>query len=320
MKRGFSNQCTLAFTAPVADVPRVVPAEHRKPFWLIPNLLSLDAPLVAVAWLHIFAKTWRVDYLPWSAYFSLGLVVWVIYVTDRLLDASMEEGHAGKLEARHEFHRKHKRLFRKAAMIAAILSLILVTVPFRVMIFGFPFETGLPVKIYGLGIVGGLMVAGFFTLSVFSSQGPDEIPYAKNILAGMAFAFGTAMLAHSFTGFSIWESGLRELVCFAVLCILNISAIDLWEHANRSSDPETKATHELAITLPLVLLGGSSLVFAAQDHEMTTRPFFYAILTGAALLYILNRNRARLSMDAIRVLADVALLVPFIVFMASAGA
>lgn len=305
--------------AAVADVPPVVPSEHRKPPWLLPNLLSLDAPLVAVAWLYIFAKTWRVDYLPWPAYFALGLVVWVIYVTDRLLDASMEEGHVEKLEARHEFHRKHKRVFRRAAMIVAFVSLVLVTVPFRMTVLGLSIETGLPVKIYGLALVGGLMVAGFFTLSVFSTKGRDEIPYAKNVLAGMAFAYGTAMLAYSYTGFDLWEFvRSRELICFAVLCIINISAIDLWEHANRSPDPETKATHELALTLPIILLGGFSLVFAAQDHEMTTRPFFYAILTGAALLHILNRNRARLSMEALRVLADVALLIPLIIFIASA--
>ncbi len=298
-----------------------MPLEQRKPLWLIPNLLSLDAPLVAIAWLYIFAKTWRVDYLPWSVYFALGLVVWVIYVTDRLFDASMENENLSRLQARHRFHRKHRRVFRRAAMIVALISLVLVTVPLRVTILGLYIETGLPVKIYGLALVGGLMVAGFFTLSVFSIKGPDEIPYAKNILAGMAFAYGTAMLAYSYTSFDLWEFvWSRELICFAVLCILNISAIDLWEYADRSSDLETKATHEMALTLPIILLGGFALVFAAQDHEMTTRPFFYSILTGAALLHILNRNRGRFSMEALRVLADVALLIPLIVFVASAEA
>jgi uncharacterized membrane protein YphA (DoxX/SURF4 family) len=285
-----------------------VPPERRKPLWLIPNLLSLDAPLVAVAWLYIFAKTWRVVYLPSTTYISLGLVVWVIYVTDRLLDALMNGGNSGKLEARHEFHRKHQKVFRVLAMIAGLVALILVI-------------TGLATKIYGYALFGGLMVAAFFTLSVFSTQGPNEIPYAKNILAGFSFAYGTAMLAFAYTGFDS-EDLLRspELICFAVLCILNIAAIDLWEHANRSADPEIKATDELALTLPLTLLGAAALIFAVKDPDLTTRPFFYAILTGAALLQILNRNRARFSMDALRVLADAALLVPFIVFLAASKA
>ncbi len=289
---------------------------QRKPLWLIPNLLSLDAPLVAVAWLYIFAKTWRVDYLPWAAYISLGLVVWVIYVTDRLLDASMLGGTSKKLEARHEFHRQHRKLFSRGAIAAGVVALVLVITQFPITIFGFGIGGGFN----GHAILGVIMVVAFFVLSIFSTHGPDEIPYAKNVLAGMAFAYGTAMVAYVFTNSEMWEFfrfHLRELICFALLCILNISAIDLWEHANRSSDPEIKASDELALTLPLTLLGAAALVFASQDSDLTTRPFFYAILTGAALLHILNRTRSRFSMDALRVLADVALLVPFIVFQAA---
>lgn len=292
-----------------------MPVVQRKPWWLLPNLLSLDAPLVAVAWLYIFARTWRVDYLPWAAYISLGLVVWVIYVTDRLLDVSMRGDTSEKLEARHEFHRQHQRVFRRVALLAGFLALTLVITHLPLNIYGFAFR---PTPWMGHAYIGAIMVAGFFVLSIFSTHGPNDIPYAKNLLAGISFAYGTAMLAYAYTGFEMWEFvRSRELICFAVLCILNISAIDLWEHAYRSTDPEMKASDELALTLPLTLLGGAALVFASQDSELTTRPFFYAILTGAAVLHIINRTRARFSMDALRVLADVALLVPFIVFIAS---
>lgn len=304
-RSGISVQRALAILAMLGDILPVVPSEQRKPLWLFPNLLSLDAPLVAVVWLYIFAKTWRVQYLPWTAYIALGLIVWIIYVADRLIDASMPDENAGKLEARHEFHRKHKRIFRLLLKVAAVGALVLVI-------------TGLPVSIYGYSILGAIMISGFFTLSIFSSPGPNEIPHAKNIIAGITFAYGTAMLAYAFTGFEM-RLLIRspELICFAVLCILNISAIDLWEHASRFTDLETKAGDELALTLPLTLLGAASLVFALKDPDLTTRPFFYSILTGAALLQILNRTRQRFSLDALRVLADVALLVPFLVFWVS---
>ena len=269
-------------------------------------MLSLDAPLVAVVWLYIFAKTWTVQYLPWTAYIALGLIVWIIYVADRLIDASLPEGGAGRLEARHDFHRKHQRRFRLLLKIAAATAVILVV-------------TQLPRAIYGYSILGGVMISGFFTLSLFSSPGPNEIPHAKNIIAGLTFAYGTAMVAYVFKNFEMSELiRSSELICFAVLCVLNISAIDLWEHSARFSDVETKAGDELALTLPLTLLGAASLYFALRDPDpLTTRPFFYAILTGAALLQILNRTRQRFSMDALRVLADVALLVPLLVFLAS---
>lgn len=282
-----------------------MPSEPRKPFWLIPNLLSLDAPLVAIAWLYIFAKTWRVDYLPWAAYIGLGLVVWVIYVVDRLVDVSIPDKGDSRLEARHSFHGKHQRVFKILAKVAAGVAIVTVV-------------TGLPLWIYTYAVIGGVMVVGFFTMSVFATPENDELPHAKNIIAGLCFAYGTSMLAYGYTGFEmIGLFASSELICFAVLCILNISAIDLWEHANRSSDPEIKAKDELLLTIPLALLGLFSLLFALKDPDLTTRPFFYAILTGAGLLYVLNRTRSRFSMDGLRVLADAALLVPLLVFIAA---
>jgi hypothetical protein len=297
---------TLANTAMLGDVARVVPSDSRKPWWLYPNLLSLDAPLVAVAWLYIFAKTWRADYHPWEAYVSLGLVVWVIYVADRLLDVSILGTGSGRLESRHAFHQKHRTLFSIGAVIAGVTALVLVV-------------TYMSYAIYHYVLIGGVVVAGFFGLSMLSTQDSDEIPHVKNILAGAAFAFGTGMMAHVYLpGLGIYNLlGSREFICFAMLCILNISAIDLWEHAARSADVETKAFDELALTLPLTLLGAASLMFALLDHQMSTRPFFYAILTSAALLHVLNRSRSRYSMDTMRVLADVAMLLPVAVFVAA---
>jgi len=304
----------------LGNIPGVVPSEQpRKPWWLYPNLLSLDAPLVAVVWLYIFARTWRVEYLPWVAYIALGLIVWLVYVADRLLDASMMTGPGSpELTGRHEFHQRYQSKFKFVARIAAVVALVLVTAPLKIPLFGFVFRTGLPTGIYLYALAGGLLVAGFFALSLFSSHDPDEIPYAKNIMAGVAFAYGVAMVAYVYTGFDMDELTYSpELICFAVLCMLNISAIDLWEHAGRHQDEEVKASDELALTLPLAVLGIAAFVFAVKDEDLMNRPFFYAILTGAGLLLILNLNRSRFRPDALRVLADVALVVPLLVFQAS---
>jgi hypothetical protein len=276
----------------------------RKPLWLYPNLLSLDAPLVAVLWLHIFAKTWGLGYHPWQAYLTLALAVWVIYVGDRLLDISLFGANTDKLGPRHHFHNRHRKW-------------LMVLVALAIGIACFFLLTQMPRTIFKYLILGGVFVAGFFGLSMLSSQDGNEVPYSKNILAGLTFAYGTAMTAHMYRGEFDLNSLLfsREFICFGTLCILNIAAIDLWEHAGRVSDIEIKASDELALTLPLIVLFFASLVFAAMDDS--TQPFHYAILTGAALLYVLNRVRAQLSMDALRVLADVALMVPALVFQAA---
>jgi hypothetical protein len=285
-----------------------VHAELRKPFWLYPNLLSLDAPLVGLAWLYVFAKTWRLGYHPWEAYVAFALLVWVVYVADRLLNASMLRSTPERLEVHHEFHRHFRGIFCLGAALALVIAFLLVA-------------TRMPMTIYRHLILGALLLAGYFGLSMLSSHEGDDAPLMKNVLAGVAFAFGTAMTAHIYRPeLSIYEMlKSREFVSFAVLCILNISAIDLWQHASRSADLEIKASDELALTLPLTLLGAASLMFALLDNAQSSRPFFYAILTGSALLYILNRRRAAFSIDALRVLADVALLVPVLVFLAASG-
>jgi len=280
-----------------------VPAEPRKPLWLLPNLLSLDAPLVAIAWLHVFAKTWRLGYLPWESYLVLGLSVWTIYIADRLLDVSILGTDSPKLSTRHRFHQQHRKFFTTALTISICLALVLVI-------------SRMPMSIYAKLMPGGLLVAGFFGLSMLASQDEQEVSHAKNIIAGFSFAFGTAMFAQLYrSGFDLWDMvGSREFISFATLCILNISAIDIWEHANRSPDTETRASDELSLTIPLTLLAATALANAILDHNGTSRPFFYAILTGTALLYVLNRIRSNMPMNAMRVLADFAMLAPFLVF------
>ena len=307
---GGSRTCKpLANPGQPGDLPPVVNSPERKPWWLYPNLLSLDAPLVAVAWLYVFAKTWRLGYHQWEAYACLGLVVWIIYVTDRLLDGSIAYSLPSlRIEPRHEFHRKHRKAFRAGVVVAALLALAILILR-------------IPVAIYSYLLLGGVLVAGFFGLSLLTNRGDREVPHAKNILAGATFAFGTAMTAHLYRQeYGIHEMVLsKEFLCFAVLCILNISAIDLWEHSASTPDRETRAFDELALSLPLLLLGAVSLVLALRDEEQSARPFYYAILTGAALLYVLNRRREDLSAGAIRALADAALVVPVLVFIAASG-
>ncbi|MCH7226979.1 hypothetical protein [Haloferula sp. A504] len=289
-------------------------SERRTPWWLWPNLLSLDAPLVAVAWLYMFARAWQVNYLEWQAYLALGLGVWVIYVCDRMLDLRVRDPGDPLLAERHEFHARH-RVFFLAGVVVAVAAVL-----------WFVFKA-LPVEllISYSGPAVGLVVA--FFLFVIGTRPTGEVPYLRNAIAGLAFAYGTAMMAHT----RVPSQGMmsmvlsREMIGFAILCVLNITAIHLWEHSRRSDDPEVKAADEMSLTLPLTLLAGSALLFAYFDNpdmfgrgvdgeSLPARPFFYAILISTALLQILNRTRHRFSLDLLRVLADAALLAPLPLF------
>lgn len=292
----------------VGNGPGVVASETRKPWWLIPNLLSLDAPLVAIAWLWVFAKTWRLGYHQWEAYAVLGMAVWLIYAADRLFDVAMASGSGIPVEERHRFHERFKSIFIRLiwAVFVATTALVLLR---------------MPIVIYNYLLLGAVLVAGFYGLSMIQQSEKSEIPLAKNIMAGFTFAYGTAMMAHLFRQeYGIGDMLLsREFLSFAALCTVNISAIDMWEHAARSTDSETRASDELALTLALGLLGGAALLFALLDNSQATRPFYYSILSAAALIYVLNRNRDKLGTRLLRVLADLAMLVPVLVFKAASG-
>src|SRR3982751_3419994 len=69
-----------------------------------PNLLSLDAPVVAVLWQSLFARCFQVPFDA-SAALLLLLTVWLIYTADRMLDSQKGE----YCSPRHEFYRRRRR-------------------------------------------------------------------------------------------------------------------------------------------------------------------------------------------------------------------
>ncbi len=282
-----------------------MPESRRTPLWLWPNLLSLDAPIVALAWFFMFEKTWRM-YVPWNAALALGLAVWGLYVLDRIIDLKMLPEGDSRLGLRHAFHRRRLPWAGWLAFAALVSSAGLA---------GFT----MPSEIIHYGKIVLVMVAAFFVLTLFSMQ-ELEIPVFRNIIAGITFGYGTAMAVHVYVFlYEPTQSPLvllitPEMIVFAFLCVLNISAIHFWESSRRTADPERKAENDLSLTLPLTVLGAACLVFAFRDPNSTTRPFFYAVLISTALLYVLNRQREKFSLDALRVLADVAMIAPLPVF------
>ncbi len=274
--------------------------KERRPWWLYFNLMGLDAPVIAVVWLFLFARTWRVNYHPWEAYVALGLFVWAIRIMGKLLSAAM----AG---AEEEFTLRHRRGLKRTALIAGGASAVLTVLNF-------------PLSGYNYFLIGAVLVIGYFALALFSPENENEPVYAKHLMGGGAFAYGTALMAHAYLpSLGIQDMVItKEFLCFATLCLLASSATDMWTQSGKVEDLEVKAAHELALSLPLTVLGAAALVFAVQNDSMSSRPFFYGILTGAALLQILNRMRGRFRIETVKVLTGACLLAPAMIFQAYA--
>lgn len=287
---------------------RAVTYEHR-PRWQYPNLLSLHAPLVAMAWLYVFAKVWRVNYLPWTAYLALALAVWLLHVIQRL-HIGTRCARAGRLPpgGPHQFHTRHARAFLGATLLAVAGLLVLVI-------------AHLPISVFSYLTIGVVLVAGFFILSILGGTAPRDIEYGKNILAGAAFAYGTTMVAHVFLPGQGKHDlvASREFLTFAVLCVVYLCAIDFWKKssaAHGAGAEEEDAPADLALTLPVMVLAIATLGFAITSHHQSVRPFYYAILTGVALIHVVNRNRRKFSAEELRALGDAAMLAPALVFHA----
>jgi hypothetical protein len=76
-------------------------------FWQWPNILAIDASLIAVAWLWVFAREQGADLAP-AAYAVLATSVWLTYLSDRLFDAGSRD-EAELLSARHKLAKHRAR-------------------------------------------------------------------------------------------------------------------------------------------------------------------------------------------------------------------
>jgi hypothetical protein len=282
------------------------------PWWLWWNVLSLDAPMVAVAWALVFAECAEVA-LPGAEIAVLGLVVWLIYTVDRLLDGrtSLMQGGAGAfgspLMQRHAFHRVHARAIAwVAAGVGASTS---------VLVF-----TQIGAQILKLAVPLGLVLVLYMAL-VHLGRGRILVRLLKEVAVGGIFAAGVALPAWSRLGARRWEF-LVLAALFAAVCTLNCVAIEEWERG-RDRNLSVAGLRQSA----MVGFGLGSGKFAAMLAVCATllapvvrlRGEFSAIgaaiAVSAVLILLLDLMRERISADVLRVLVDVALLAPALVVL-----
>lgn len=237
--------------------------------WLWPNLLSLDAPLVALLWQILFARCFhaRVDPLP---SLLLVLAVWLIYAADRTLDAWT--GSAAR--PRHEFYRRHWRALLPLwiAVLAAGFALAWIRLTPKLFLSGLA--------------LGGAVLLYFVLLHLGIFQRTKEAAVAA------LFAVGATM--------SAWPNirsaaDVEAIILFSCLCWINCVAIEHWEGESK---------WPIAAAAGFVAIAAAALLFSS-------RPILgWAVVASALCFVLLDCERRHFSRDALRVLADVALLSP----------
>jgi hypothetical protein len=284
--------------------------KERAPWWLWPNLLSLDAPLVALAWAWMFSNAWGVVSVPWQLWATLGVSVWIIYALDRIVDAR-REGNLKLLDARHHFHRRYSQVFFRVITIGIFFCL------YSVML-----NLAQTVLQYGFFVI--LCAVVYFVIA-FNQSNSEQSGLGKNLVAGLTFSYGASAGIHAYSpvlpfGDMVFSS---EVLLFAALCVINMTAIDFWRL--KGEDDEDAAA---VLNLGTLLVAGVAMYiyistlkreafFFNEDfyHEQVFyKPFAVGVLVGSAGFFLLNQARRKFEAEAYRVLVDVAVVAPVFVF------
>jgi hypothetical protein len=244
----------------------------RTPWWLLPNLLALDAPLVATVWQRFLADSFDVT-VPWAATIALAATVWCVYLADRWLDARQGNYNTD----RHRVAANWPRTF----VVGILLATCVAALAAARLSFGY-LECGLAI---GLGVTVYLALVHCFAGSL------GLVPGAKEFLVGVCFAAGVAIpLYLDGPPAHYWLPGVTA---FGVCCWLNCRLIDRWE----SGDTSVSWGDGL---LGSVLLAGSVALPTSVG----------AAIAGSTLGLLAVHISCRHCPRVARVLADAVLLTP----------
>lgn len=252
-----------------------MPARHNSPVWLWMNLLSLDAPLVALVWQDFLARIQSSPLRP-AGRWTLGLTVWAIYLADRLLDVRHT---ATEVETtRHAFYRRN-RLF--AMVLLAMVLLVDVVIALQ----------WLRPAVFDNGLLVALAVSGY--LVVFPAWRIRARRW-KQPMAAVLFTTGVFIVAWTWTA-QPWQVLLWPALALALLFAGNMVMVETWKPGMSTGAGWWSM---LLLMVVCLLMGGS--------------PWYFAVAASAAGLAILDRFGGRLSQDGRGVLADLVLLTPLL--------
>jgi len=272
---------------------------------LLWHLASFDAPSVAAVWSLGFAWAAGVR-LPLWVPVLLVLVVWPVYVGDRLLDAraclQIAEGAApaarNRLRERHYFHWRHRRVLAPLAVTAACAAagIILAWMPDLAR------ERDSFLAAASLAYFTGVHSGG--RARPFSVQALSGL-LSKEFLVGLLFTAGCALPAFSASQHAaLWPLfGVAGL--YAALAWLNCHAIDCWERrAHRSHRPPTP------VSAAVVAIAAAGLTLYLSASCPRTAAMCAAAGLSALLLALLDCARGRIGPVTLRASADLTLLTP----------
>jgi hypothetical protein len=267
------------------------------------HLLGLDAPTIAILWSWSFARAMRL-HVPPATPLVLGVVTWLLYAVDRILDG-LNSRHPERLRERHVFHARHRGRFLMAATLLSMFSLWMMLH----RMYARTLRDDLFLSIFALLYLSVVHLAGKFL------QGRKQRWIPKELAAGVIFAVATAIPAWSRLGLlsdvtRAWLVG--AVVLFALLCWINCVAIEKWEAGKRGTESAHFSTRWAARNLQKIAIGiaGMSVAAALRAPARGLMALYLASLLSSGFLLALDARRSQFSPLTLRIAADAALLTP----------
>lgn len=270
------------------------------------HLTSLDAPTVAVVWACAFAWAARVRVAP-AMLAVLALVVWAIYVFDRLLDARAGRDDPGRhiLQERHWFHWRHRRAMSALAGAAAIVAGCMVEQRLAMPALRRDSLMGLATLAYFSGVHGRGLRSGWIA-RVMHWLGRVV---SREVVVGVIFSAGCMLPVLPSAGSGVVHIALRmaaPALTFAGLAWLNLAAIGRWEAWAAGSLRDTGVARLGLRMARICALCG----LAAAIVDLRVAMLLAAAALSALMLAGLDARRERMDAVTLRAAADLMLLTP----------
>lgn len=264
--------------------------------WL--NLVCLDAPIVAVVWLWLFARTFQVPVQLGNAV-ALFLTAWLIYLADRLADASsLQPGSPRSL--RQEFCLRHREIWISALLLVGGFDLYVI---WRSIAAGTFFA----------GSVVGILALIYLAMNHPRGLVWRSLP-AKEVAIGLLFTAGT--LVALLPGLSaVTISFAAAGLAFACICSFNCIGIACWERElDQAQGKVSFATCHPGVDRQVrTICAGLALAsLAGAIIDRPVAPIFGCVGASALLLVVLDLLPSTVGEDQRTALADLVLLTPII--------
>lgn len=266
-------------------------------WWFLPSWLGLDAPCVVSTWTWATSVTVGIE-LPVRTAAAMFLVVWFIYLSDRLIDVA---GCPDWTQAtgRLRFGGDYRTLFLSCQGICLLgIAWLLWT--------GLPMEVLQRGALVALGV--GLHALLFVVPLIFGAKAPG-----KEFGVGLFFSLGAYACLGATTRTMPLLSSIALVVAFNCLVIAARDA-----ESDRVNDPGGASHWWQTMHRDLHWIGVALTIIALAMACLTRDTAFYLALAAAfALLTLLHRFSHRWSGDAVRALADFALFTPIPALLAA---